>query len=235
MTHTEHDYNDYLTHKEGDPIPGLMFIPSLLGRENGKVANPAWDDKDSINPTKYRGHGYTPCVQDVIKNEMAHLGDKLKVIVEIGVENFNVPPPEGMKSYTETIIANKSPETYYIGVDKNSKMAVKDPLNRVHTIQTDSSIRENVYELMDELGIEKIDLLHIDGWHSVNQVVDDWKYTERLSDHGTVVMHDIVCHPGPWAVYEAIDPELYEKAKYCPGCYGSAVARRIQNPQLEIL
>ncbi|KKN07147.1 hypothetical protein LCGC14_1070070 [marine sediment metagenome] len=211
-------YKDHLVHKKGKQIPGLLFIPSLGEK---------FDDRDSIIATRYFGHAYTQCVTDVIVGEMNRLGDKLKCIVEIGVDNCNTDPPKGLVSYTNTMIKNKNSSTYYIGVDINPKGHVHNPSKNIHTIRTDSSDREKVYELLDKLSIEKIDLLHIDAFHSVNKAVQDWQYTERLSEHGVVIMHDITYHPGPWAVFEAIDTELYSKEKFCPDCYGAAVMRRL--------
>jgi hypothetical protein len=45
--------------------------------------------------------------------------------------------------------------------------------------------------------------------------VADWKYVERLSSQGVVVMHDTNVHPGPVVVFEAIDEKIFEKVKYC--------------------
>jgi len=63
----------------------------------------------------------------------------------------------------------------------------------------DSADRDRAYALMDGLDLDTIDFLFIDGWHSVNQRLADWRYVERLSPGGVVVMHDTNVHPGPVA------------------------------------
>ena len=85
----------------------------------------------------------------------------------------------------------------------------------VFVLKMDSANRAKVFELMDQKGLETIDLLFIDGWHSVNQCLADWRYTERLSPKGIVVMHDTNEHPGPFVVFEAIDETIFDKRKYC--------------------
>ncbi len=67
---------------------------------------------------------------------------------------------------------------------------------------------------MNSLNIKEIDFLFIDGWHSINMVINDWLYTEKLSKNGIVGFHDTNRHPGPFYVFEAIDENLYYKYKY---------------------
>lgn len=85
---------------------------------------------------------------------------------------------------------------------------------------------------MKYINVQNIDFLFIDGLHSINQVVSDWKYTEKLSDIGIVGMHDTNAHPGPYCVYDAIDETIFRKKKYCPNNdWGIAFAEKIGEKQ----
>jgi predicted O-methyltransferase YrrM len=81
-----------------------------------------------------------------------------------------------------------------------------------------------------ELGHNEIDVLFIDGDHSVNQVVKEWAgYVPYLSNNGVVIFHDTTVHPGPAVVYDAIDEAYFDKRRYFADRiddWGVAVARR---------
>ena len=55
---------------------------------------------------------------------------------------------------------------------------------------------------------------------------------DRLAPQGVVVMHDTNEHPGPFAVFEAIDERLFDKTKHCTEGpdWGIATAVRRQKP-----
>jgi hypothetical protein len=75
--------------------------------------------------------------------------------------------------------------------------------------------------------IEKLDLIMIDGWHSVNMCVNDWQYTDLLSDHGMVILHDTNSHPGCVALFDAVDENLWIKERFCTNNdYGIATFKR---------
>jgi predicted O-methyltransferase YrrM len=79
------------------------------------------------------------------------------------------------------------------------------------------------------LGTDKVkfDFIFIDGWHSINQVLRDWEYTNLLSDNGVVGFHDVSCHPGPKAFINALDATKWEILKNCcPKDWGVAFARK---------
>ena len=95
------------------------------------------------------------------------------------------------------------------------KSHLDDPARRVFTVRGDSSDRHAVFALMDRLGLPEIDFLFIDGWHSVNQCVRDWRYTDRLSARGIVMLHDTNVHPGPVTLFDAIDEKPFTKIRYC--------------------
>ena len=83
--------------------------------------------------------------------------------------------------------------------------------------------------MMEVIGVSELDLIMIDGWHSVNMCINDWQYTEKLSATGVVVLHDINFHPGPVVLFDAIADNLFEKEKFGVGeaDWGIATAIRI--------
>jgi hypothetical protein len=143
--------------------------------------------------------------EEVVKS----LGDRCKVIVEIGVNR------NGDRSMTQAYLKNKSSDCIYFGIDMESKVFLNDTENNIHTITANSFEQDRIRTAMKEIGIEKIDILAIDGWHSVNTAINDWKYADMLSDHGVVVLHDTNTHPGPVLLFEAVDENLFDKQRHC--------------------
>ena len=114
-----------------------------------------------------------------------------RVFVEIGVHR------NGDKSSTHTVLKNLPQNGVYLGIDIEDKTFIDDPARGIHTIKTSSSNYDVVVNKLKELGCDQIDFLFIDGWHSINQVLDDWEYTRILSPGGVVAFHDTAAHPGP--------------------------------------
>ena len=99
--------------------------------------------------------------------------------------------------------------------------------SNIWTLQCNSHDQDTIRDFLASKGISQLDILFIDGWHSVNTAVNDWRYADLLSPHGIVIMHDTNHHPGPVALCEAIDPKLFEVTKHCLDTdYGIAVIRR---------
>ena len=145
-------------------------------------------------------------------------------IVEIGVSR------NGPKSFTNTILNNKPDDTIYLGIDINDKSNLNDNDKNIYTIQTNSFNQSVVREYMDKINLKQISLLFIDGDHSVNAVINDWKYSDLLSDNGIVIFHDSNYHPGPSLFLNCIDPKLFRVEKYFSEIiddYGMAVAFKL--------
>lgn len=183
-------------------IDGLKWIPTL------------GEEMDALDSHPPFGVGYSVPREfsDRDQEKLLHHLQRLlspKCIVEIGV-NRN---PYDLSS-TKVLVENKPAGSVYIGIDIADKSNLNDPLNGVHTILGDSQNRDLLWEKMDSLGLKEIDFLFIDGYHSVDVVLNDWKYTERLAPNGIVGFHDTNTHPGPYFVFDAVDEELYKKDKY---------------------
>ena len=112
------------------------------------------------------------------------------------------------------MLVNKPDNIPYLGVDLDDKSYLNNPSKRIHTIRENSYNQESVRNYMKEIGMEKISVLFIDGHHSVNTVINDWLYSDLLSDNGIVLFHDTNFHTGPTIFVESIDKSEYDVVKY---------------------
>ena len=198
-----------------ETVYGLKFRPSIEPRHSDNV--------------DFYGEYYRPVPREFSPGNQEVLRDALlgvrqpRCIVEIGVQRNPLP-----ESSTGILLRHKPADCVFIGVDIEDKSHLADAAAHIHTLKMDSADRDGVYALMEELKVPCIDFLFIDGWHSVNQCVADWRYVERLGPEGVVVLHDTNVHPGPVALFEAIDEKLFEKRKHCTegADWGISVVRR---------
>lgn len=182
-------------------IYGLSYRPSLEPTVNDNQDHPAFGW-----PT---GPEISSCNLGVVAQVLARLGDGCKTIVEIGVHRN-----EG-GSITNVLMDARPAGSTYIGIDVNDKSYLDDASNRVFTIMSNSHDQFSIRRRMQQLGVDSIDLLMIDGWHSVNTCVNDWCYTDMLGDHGVVILHDTNAHPGCVALFEAVDGQVFDKERHC--------------------
>jgi hypothetical protein len=130
-----------------------------------------------------------------------------KSILEIGVNDYS-------GCLSRTLIENKKVETKYLGVDLDP-IPFLDESKNLYGIQTDSSNIEEIMSYANSKGIFFFDLILIDGWHSINQVLRDWRFVEYLNDGGIVAMHDTNLHPGPKLFTQNLNTEKYTIDKCC--------------------
>jgi hypothetical protein len=132
------------------------------------------------------------------------------VIVEIGV-NRN----EYNKTSTSIFLDNKRDTDIYIGIDIVDKSELNDNEKNIFTIQDYSQNINSIFAKFKELNVTKIDILMIDGHHSINQVYFEWEnYTKLLANNGIVICHDTNAHPGPYFLIKSIDTNQYDVYKY---------------------
>jgi len=80
-------------------------------------------------------------------------------------------------------------------------------------------------EFIKSIGIKEFGFIFIDGWHSINQCLDDWEYTNILQSDGVVGFHDTSCHPGPAAFVKALNKDMWEvEENLTPEDYGIGFA-----------
>lgn len=143
------------------------------------------------------------CNKKALLDQFLKVRDSCKAILEIGVCR------NGEGSFTHVFLKHKRPETVYIGVDINDKSFLDNPAQNIFTIQSDSSNYNKIIEFCNSKKIEELDFIFIDGWHSINQVLRDWEYTNILSDKGIVGFHDTAYHFGPKRFIENLNSSLW--------------------------
>ena len=156
---------------------------------------------------------FSDCNQYSLLTEFVKVRDTAKVIVEIGVARLTT----NFYDHTSTtiLINNKLDETIYLGIDLDDKSFLNNPEKNVHTLQGSSENFDLVKKKLEDLNITSIDFLFVDGWHSVNQVVDELFYVDLLNVGGIVGYHDTNFHPGPKKIVDALNPEIFEVRKHC--------------------
>ena len=132
-----------------------------------------------------------------------------KAILEIGVCRNDY------KSSTWCFLNNKNKDTFYFGIDIEDKSFLDNEDDNIYTLRTSSSNIEEIMEFINSKGVFQFDFIFIDGWHSINQVLDDWKFSEYLAKNGIVGFHDTNHHPGPMLFVDNLDTEKFIVDKKC--------------------
>lgn len=198
---------------------GLKYIPTIGDDDRDGPSNAILSKLNIRDEFSLGDH-------KVMLDALLSIRDKCNVILEIGVAR------NGGLSSTFTLLGAKKDTCLYVGVDMNDKsfLTKLSFYSNVTTIKTHSSNISTVLDTIEHIsGNKTIDFIHIDGWHSVNQVLDDWRFAEYLSEHGIIMLHDTNWHPGPSALIKALDENLFTCSKYYDGDttdWGVAVIRR---------
>jgi hypothetical protein len=194
--------------------------------------NTDYDDADGgvPHPLGYghyineQGHAVYPeevtdCNRQALLQQFMRVKDNAKAILEIGIGR------NAEKSFAYVFFNTKKKDTYYVGLDIDDRSFLNDSSKKIYTIRNDSSNYEQNLSKFSEIGVEKFDFIFIDGWHSINQVLRDWEYTNLLAEGGIVGFHDTSCHPGPNAFINSLDPEKWVVEKnMCPNDWGIGFA-----------
>ena len=183
-------------------INGLSHLPSFKNESDNDIDWSPWFDVGNKISTE---------ISDANKEALDDILRKVNVknVIEIGVARNNE------RSFTTQLLYAK--KGIYCGIDIEDKTFLNDSLNRVYTIRANSHDQSTIRSYLNTIGLKKCSVLFIDGWHSVNTVINDWKYTDLLDDNGVVIFHDTNYHPGPHLIIEAIDRSMYRVVKYCDG------------------
>jgi hypothetical protein len=151
----------------------------------------------------------THCNRYHLLEQFNKVRNNCKAILEIGIGR------NADESFAYVFFKNKKKDTVYIGLDLDDRSFLRDSDNNIHTIQNDSSYYQENVNIFKNIGVEKFDFIFIDGWHSINQVMRDWEYTNLLADGGIVGFHDTSCHPGPYNFIKALDKTKWEVIENC--------------------
>jgi len=202
---------------------GLKSIPSFGKEELDNIDYPydnplqAVYSSRRISPTET----CSPPSRKLLKSIIADKNPK--VILEIGV-------CLQQKTFTEILSKEKPPECVYIGVDICSKSSMRDEPNNVFTLRFNSCDRGPINEFVKSKG--PVDILMIDGWHSINHALNDFLFVENLAENGVVVLHDTNAHPGPVMLLSVLDRAVWDVTKHFTDDedWGLAVVKRQTKP-----
>lgn len=148
--------------------------------------------------------------------------DNCPAILEIGIGR----PHNKDQTHTNILLTHKHPDTVYIGIDIEDRAWLNDPAKNIHTLVANSvNVQENI-ERFKSLGVSEFGLIFIDGWHSINNVLTEWEYTNMLVPHGIVGFHDVTEHPGPHYFVRALNTEKWNVEIHNPWDYGIGFAWR---------
>jgi len=147
---------------------------------------------------------FSQCNHENLTKAINSCGVVPRYFLEIGVNR------NGSKSSTQTIFRSLPPDGIYLGVDLDDRSYLNDQSRGIYTIKTNSSNFDLVISTLKQLNVPFLDFILIDGWHSINQVLDDWEYTRFLAPHGVVAFHDTTSHPGPNAFINALNTDKWE-------------------------
>lgn len=144
-----------------------------------------------------------------LKKKFLSIKNECKSILEIGIHRNN------NDSSTMVFLDNKNDNTFYFGIDIEDKSYLDNAEKNIYTIKTDSTNLEEIMQFVNSKNVFHFDFIFIDGWHSINQVLKDWRFTDYLSNIGIVGLHDTNSHPGPYLVTENINDNIWELNKQC--------------------
>ena len=215
VANTPYDITVSNINRTATDVWGLKHRPSLEPTVSDDQDSPGFGSPNAREEV-------SDCNISVVREIVKSMGQDLTSMLEIGVNR------NGERSMSRVLMDERPEGSFYLGVDIDDKSYLDDPAKNTWTICCNSHATERVAGFMHSKGIKQIDLLFIDGWHSVNTCVNDWQYTRFLSQNGVVIMHDTNSHPGPIALFEAINEDLYDKQRYCTSGedFGIAVAKR---------
>jgi hypothetical protein len=165
------------------------------------------------------------------------VNEKSRRILEIGIGHSN----RAVNTSTFILAKAKWSDVFYIGIDRQKRDWMGVLRNSSMYVYEERS--ENVLERWNSTHNyserKNLDLLHIDGSHSVNGVLTDWQFTQFVKDTGIIVLHDIKCHPGPRLLVDAIDRDIYTVHKmfteYDVNDFGMAVVYKKENDYAKVI
>jgi len=169
-----------------------------------------FDDRDLPEDGTFEYDGWaevSDADREALRVEFLKVRDNCRAILEIGISR------NGPDSFTQVFLQNKNPETIYVGIDIDDKTYLNNPELNIHTIQSSSSQYEHCMNIIRSVNVSEFDFIFIDGWHSINQVLADWEYTNILGPEGIVGLHDTAYHPGPKYFLEGLDADKWDIVK----------------------
>jgi len=187
-----------------------------------RTGDPAADDNDhalDVLRKYFIPIEVTDANRAAVTEQFLKVRDNCQSILEIGICRND------KDSFTHCFLNNKRDETVYVGIDLDDKTFLNNPEKNIYTIQNTSSDVDANIERMKSFGVEQFDFIFVDGWHSINQVLIDWEYTQLLGPNGIVGFHDVNEHPGPYLFVRALDTDKWNViTDACPDDWGVGFA-----------
>lgn len=180
-----------------------------------------YDEQAAIQHGYNREFEVTDCNRFSLLQQFMRVQNNCSAILEIGVCR------NAEQSFTHVFLNSKKKDTIYVGIDIDDRSDLNNRSENVYTIQTDSSNYDDNLLLFKSFGVEKFDFIFIDGWHSINQVLRDWEYSNLLGENGIVGFHDTSCHPGPSNFVKNLNKDKWNvHENMCPKDWGIGFAWR---------
>ena len=208
------EYNKHVEWMFSD-LKGLKGLPTFK--------NTSWNSLDQIFELPFNwvikglsGNGqFTENngkkIIEILKNKL-----DTKVIVEIGTTSVY----EG--SSTQAFVVNKNNDTKFYSID----IAAGDPgvdhaKYKNITFLRSKSVDQLVKDVLNE---QLIDILFIDGDHSLKVVFEEYAfYLPMMKKNGVIILHDTTMHPGPFLFMEAINENIFKKEILFEEDYGLGI------------
>ena len=183
------------------------------------------DDEDIYDGGEIKPFEMSDCNLFNLKQEFLSLksSKKIKAIFEIGICRNK------FRSSCFSYLENKDNDTYYFGVDIEDKSFLDNHAKNIYTIRNNSSNIEEIMNFINGFGVYEFDFIFIDGDHTLNQVLYDWRFTQFLSNNGVVGLHDTNFHRGPKIFVDNLDTNKFIIDKLCldPSDWGITFIRKI--------
>jgi hypothetical protein len=209
-------------------VEGLKYIPwfsSEINQLNFEDSHQVFDHYVQAlhpEPPLYHGHPtFTPANCAILEDCLRNLGTNCRAIMEIGIARDHP-----IWNSTKILLDNRPEGCKYLGVDIRDLSQYHKPELNQHVLKSDSRHQNDIRAYLHGMGVNQLDFLFIDGHHSMEMFLNDWRYSDLVRSGGYVLYHDVSHHPGPYMFYDAIDENLYEKSKHCLYDYGMAVCRK---------
>jgi hypothetical protein len=180
------------------------------------------DDRDYPFNNRVASVEMSECNKAGLRSAYREVRDRGGAILEVGVHR------NGRESSTWVLLDEKLDSAIYIGVDLEDKSFLDSSSKNIYTLRSNSSYLKEVMLMCRGLGVVGFDFIFIDGWHSVNQVYDDWRYVNYLNEGGVVGFHDTTNHPGPVGLVESINKNKWQVDRLCMEDNGIAFFRKVR-------
>jgi hypothetical protein len=188
----------------------MITIDELIKRDLYRDYRTYTDHDDSDWPSTFEPPvEISPCNRKEFEKHFDSIKERCTSILEIGVCRNDE------ESLSHILINQKKEDAFYFGVDIKDKTFLDNEDKNVFTIQSDSADIDKIMTFVKSKGVDHFDFIFIDGWHSINQVLKEWRFVEYLSDFGIIALHDTNFHPGPTELVNNLKAERYEVYKKC--------------------